>query len=318
MGSKPVWRKIAGAALIALAMMSAACTSSGRGPLPGGRAAGRDGAIIVGSFDFPESVLLADIYAGAIAARGFPVQVMPDLGTRELVDPALMSGLIQIVPEYAGSALEFASLGRLTVTSSVEATSQALAKSVAGRGLVVGLPAAAQDANAVVVTAATAARYRLHSISDLATVARRLVFGGPPECPERVYCLAGLERTYDLHFREFVALDAGGPLTRQALAAGDIDVGLMFSTDPGIPAGHLVILADDRRLQPAENITPMLRRATVVRYGQGLVAALNAVSARLTTGSLRALNAQVELDRRNPRIVADDWLHAQGLLGNGG
>ncbi len=283
MGAKPVGRKMAGAVLIALAMMSSACTSaSGRGPLPGGRAAGRDGAITVGSFDFPESVLLADIYSGAIAARGFPVQVMPDLGTRELVDPALMNGLIQIVPEYAGSALEFASLGRRPATSSVEATSRALATSVAGRGLVVGRPAAAQDANAIVVTAATAARYRLHSISDLATVAPRLVFGGPPECPERVYCLLGLERTYGLHFREFVSLDAGGPLTRQALSAGDI-----------------------------------VRRVTVARYGQGLVAVLNAVSARLTTGSLRVLNAQVELDRRDPRIVADDWLYAQGLLGKG-
>jgi len=271
----------------------------------------------VGSFDFPESVLLADIYSGAIAARGFPVQVMPDLGTRELVDPALMNGLIQIVPEYAGSALEFASLGRRPATSSVEATSRALATSVAGRGLVVGRPAAAQDANAIVVTAATAARYRLHSISDLATVAPRLVFGGPPECPERAYCLLGLERTYGLHFREFVSLDAGGPLTRQALSAGDIGVGLMFSTDPGISAGHLVILADDRGLQPAENITPLLRRVTVARYGQGLVAVLNAVSARLTTGSLRVLNAQVELDRRDPRIVADDWLYTQGLLGKG-
>ena len=318
MGAKPVGRKMAGAVLIALAMMSSACTSaSGRGPLPGGRAAGRDGAITVGSFDFPESVLLADIYSGAIAARGFPVQVMPDLGTRELVDPALMNGLIQIVPEYAGSALEFASLGRRPATSSVEATSRALATSVAGRGLVVGRPAAAQDANAIVVTAATAARYRLHSISDLATVAPRLVFGGPPECPERVYCLLGLERTYGLHFREFVSLDAGGPLTRQALSAGDIGVGLMFSTDPGISAGHLVILADDRGLQPAENITPLLRRVTVARYGQGLVAVLNAVSARLTTGSLRVLNAQVELDRRDQRIVADDWLYTQGLLGKG-
>ena len=95
---------------------------------------------------------------------------------------------------------------------------------MAARGLVTGRPAAAQDGNAIVVTAATAARYQLRTISDLARVARRLVFGGPPECPERPYCLPGLRASYGLRFREFVPLDAGGPLTLQALTAGIIAV----------------------------------------------------------------------------------------------
>ena len=137
----------------------------------------------MGSFDFPESVLLADIYGGGLAAHGFPVRILPGLGTRELVDPALMSGLIQVVPEYAGSALQFISLGRLPPTSGIGSANRALTKLAAGQGLVAGRPAAAQDANAIVVTAATAARYDLRSIADLARVAPRLVFGGPPECP---------------------------------------------------------------------------------------------------------------------------------------
>ena len=120
---------------------------------------------------------------------GFPSVSLPDLGSRELVDPALMSGLVQVVPEYSGSAPEFVSLGRLSVTSSVTATSRALAEWVAGRGLVAGRPSAAQDSNVIVVTAATAARNGLRSIAGLARWAPRLVFGGPPECPERVYCL---------------------------------------------------------------------------------------------------------------------------------
>lgn len=123
---------------------------------------------MVGSFDFPESVLLADIYGDALAARGFPVRILPGLGSREVVDPALMSGLVQLVPEYAGSALEFFSLGRLPATSDAGATNRALAGSVAGRGLLAARPAAAQDGNAIVVTAATAARYGLRSIADLA------------------------------------------------------------------------------------------------------------------------------------------------------
>ena len=149
--------------------------------------------ITVGSFDFPESVLLAQIYGQALAAGRFPVRILPDLGTREVVDPALVDGLVQLVPEYAGSALEFFSLGRLSATSNAAAANRALAGSVAGRGLVAGRPAPAQDANAIVVTAATAARYGLRSIADLARVAPRLVFGGPPECPGRAYCLPGPE-----------------------------------------------------------------------------------------------------------------------------
>src|SRR5262249_22990720 len=200
------------------------------------------------------------------------VRVLPDLGTRELVDPALMAGLIQLVPEYTGSALDFASLGRVHATASVAATASALARSMAARGLVTGRPAGAQDGNAIVVTARTAARYRLRTISDLARVARRLVFGGPPECPERPYCLAGLRLRYGLRFGEFVPLDAGGPLTLQALTAGDIDVALLFSTDPAIRARHLVVLADNRGLQPAGNIVPVLRRAAAHRFGPRLLA----------------------------------------------
>ena len=167
------------------------------------------------------------------------------------------------------------------------------------------------------MTAGTAARYRLRTISDLARVAGRLTFGGPPECPERLYCLPGLRLIYRLRFREFVPLDAGGPLTRQALAAGDISVALLFTTDPAIQARHLVVLADDRGLQPAENVVPLLRRATADRFGPGLVAALNTLSAALSTAALAALDAQVELDGRAPPAVADAGCGRNGWHGQG-
>jgi osmoprotectant transport system substrate-binding protein len=299
---------------LAVVVCSACGVLTGRSPPSGEGAPGRPGAlIVVGSFDFPESVLLADIYGGALAARGFPVRIQPDLGSRELVDPALMSGLIDLVPEYAGSAVQFFSLGRVAATSDVAATNRALARLAAGQNLLTGRPAAAQDSNAIVVTAATAARYHLRSVADLAGVASRLVFGGPPECPGRAYCLPGLKRIYGLHFREFVPLDAGGPLTLQALEAGNIDVALLFSTDPGIGARHLVVLADDRGLQPAENVTPLLRGDVAARFGARLIAVLNMVSARLDTGSLRALDAQVELGGQDPDRVAGDWLREQHL-----
>jgi osmoprotectant transport system substrate-binding protein len=311
------------AALIAacaglMVALSACTSSSGNVPSAAGLAS-RPGAVItVGSFDFPESVLLAEIYGQALAADNFPVRILPDLGPRELVDSALMSGLVQLVPEYAGSALEFFSLGRLSATSDAEAANRALTGSVAGRGLVPASPAPAQDANAIVVTAATAARYGLRSIADLARLAPGLMFGGPPECPGRAYCLPGLKRVYGLRFKTFTPLDAGGPLTLQALEEGDIGVALLFTTDPDIPARHLVVLADDRGLQPAENITPLVRRNVIARYGPNLLAALNTVSALLDTGTLRALDARVELAGQDPRLVAGRWLRAHGLIRPGG
>ena len=313
-------QNIVRAACLALAAACCACTSaSGSGPAGRAGEAGRHSAVItVGSFDFPESVLLADLYAGALAAKGFPARVLPDLGPRELVDPALMSGLVQVVPEYSGSALEFISVGRLSATSDAAATSTALAEQAAGRGLVTGRPSAAQDGNVIVVTAATAARYRLRSIENLAKVAPRLAFGGPAECPERAYCLRGLRQVYGLRFRTFVPLDAGGPLTLQALEAGNIGVALLFSTDPAIVADHLVVLADDRGLQPAESVVPLVRRDVVARYGPRLLAVLNTVSARLTTGSLRALDARAQLRGEDPHLVADSWLRTQRLAPMGG
>jgi osmoprotectant transport system substrate-binding protein len=284
--------------------------------MAGGPGVGR-AVITVGSFNFPESTLLAYLYADVLAGKGYPVRVLPNLGTRELVDPALMAGLIQLVPEYTGSALEFASLGRIHAKASVATTAKALARSMAARGLVTGRPAVAQDGNAIVVTAATAARYRLRTISDLARVAHRLVFGGPPECPERPYCLPGLRLRYGLRFREFVPLDAGGPLTLQALIAGDISVALLFTTDPAIRARHLVVLADNHALQPAENIVPVLRRATAHRFGPGLLAALNALSARLSAATLVGLDAQMGPDGHAPRVVAERWVRSQGLAGSG-
>ena len=308
-------RTICRAACAALAVALAACTASGgHASSAAGTPAWPGPVISVGSFDFPESVLLAEIYGEALAADKFPVRILANLGPREVVDPALVDGLVQLVPEYAGSALQFFSLGKLSATPDAAVANRALAASVAARGLVAVRPAPAQDANAIVVTTATAARYRLRSIADLARVAPGLVFGGPPECPGRAYCLAGLKRVYGLRFRSFIPLDAGGPLTLQALEAGYIGVALLFTTDPGIPARHLVVLADDRGLQPAESITPLVRRDVIVRYGPDLAAALNRVSALLDTGTLRSLNARVALAGQDPRLVAGSWLRAHGLI----
>ena len=129
------------------------------------------------------------------------------------------------------------------------------------------------------MTRQTASRYDLHKLSDLEKIAPQLAFGGPPECPTRPLCLVGLQRVYGVKFREVVQLDAGGPTTRQALRNRDVDVALLFTTDPTIADEGFVELQDDRGLQPAENVTPIVRNEVVARLGAGAVDRVNDVSA---------------------------------------
>ena len=167
--------------------------------------------------------------------------------------------------------------------------------------------APAEDANAIVVTPETAARFGLSTVSDLGSVASGMRFGGPRECPDRPLCLPGLERVYGLDFKEFVPLDAGGPLTVAALVAGQIDVALLFTTNGDIRVRHFVVLQDDRGLQPAENVTPVVRSDALARFGQGLNEAVDRVSMSLTTDALAGMNQAVSRGKA-PADVAADWL----------
>jgi osmoprotectant transport system substrate-binding protein len=273
-----------------------------------------DNAITVGSFNFPESVLLAEIYAQALEARAYSVDRQLDLGTRELVEPALERGLVEFVPEYSGSALAFVTKGKSDPTPDLRTTHRALQAALEERGIIALEPAPAEDKNGVVVRAETAERLELSTISDLSPVASMLVFGGPPECPERPLCLPGLEAEYGLSFKDFTPLDSGGPLTVQALAQRQIDVALLFTTDGAIDANGFLLLEDDRMLQPAENVTPVVRREVVERLGDQFVRLVNAVSKELTTEELRGLNARVSIEGAPPRDVAEGWLGDHGVL----
>ncbi len=273
---------------------------------------GGSGAIVVASFNFPESELLAQIYGQALEAGGFPVAWALGIGPRELVEPALEKGLVGLVPEYQGSTLAFLE-GAQAATSDVQETHDGLANVLALRGVSVLDPAPAQDENGIVVTRGTAQRLGLNTISDLAPVASQLVFGGPPECPSRPLCLPGLKERYGLVFKGFVAVDPNRPLAGEALATGQVDVALLFTTDQEIVARDLVVLQDDRGLQPADNVTPMIRSEILRRFGGGLSKVLNEVSAKLTTSELASLNLVVGTRRRTTAQAAHDWLVSNGL-----
>jgi osmoprotectant transport system substrate-binding protein len=307
----------AGCAIIALlALPLSACVTIGRGP-QGERAtelATQDDAITIASFDFPESRLLAEIYAQALESKGFEVKRALGLGPRELVEPALEKGLVEFVPEYLGTATQFVSRGTARPSPDVEGGRRALVEAFADRGISVLAPAPAQDANALAVTAATAAKYDLETISDLKSVAAELVLGGPPECPSRPLCLPGLQKTYGLTFERFDPLDAGGPITVAELASGLIDVAVLFTTDWQIQAKGFVVLDDNLGMQPAENVTPVVREEILARYGEPFSEVIDAASSKLTTSGLAEMNGMLSRNVGTPEAIAAGWLRSKGLV----
>ena len=237
------------------------------------------------------------------------------LGAREVVAPALEQGKVGMVPEYLGSALNFLNDRDRTATADPRQTHARLEQAFAPRGVSVLAFAPAVDRNGFVVAGDLARRHHLERISDLAPLARQLVLGGPPECAQRFLCYKGLQEVYKLRFSRFQAMPSRA-VTAAALGTGEIDVGMIDTTNPILerPGTDLVQLADDRRLQPADNVVPVLRRELVEAYGPPLVSLVNAVSAQLTTVELTRLNLQVA-DGGPTADVAAAWLRAHTIIG---
>jgi osmoprotectant transport system substrate-binding protein len=262
--------------------------------------------ITVTSFDFPESETLAELYGQALGGQGYPVAVVTRLGPREIVQPALEQGRVDLVPAYLGSALNFL-YDRRVATADPRANHARLSQALSSRGISVLAFARAQDRNGFVVTGDLARRRQLERISDLTPIARQLTLGGPPECPDRLLCLKGLQDVYGLQFARFEAMPSR-TTTADALETGEIDLGMLETTNGNLADRDLVQLKDDRRLQPAENIVPMVRTETIAIYGPTLVRLVNAITAQLSTRDLIQLNQRVELEGAKPAAVAADWL----------
>jgi osmoprotectant transport system substrate-binding protein len=147
-----------------------------------------------------------------------------------------------------------------------------------------------------------------------ASIASSLVLGGPPECPTRPYCQVGLKKTYGLTFKSFKPLDVGGPLTVAALDQNKIQVAVLFTTSGVIASKGWVLLEDDKKLQSADNVTPVLRNEIVTAYGKEMTDLVDAVSAKLTTEILTDLNRQTDIDQKDPDDVAMSWLQSNNLV----
>jgi len=299
---------VVAASAIALILILAACGKSDT------NADSDEDAIRISSFDFTESVVLAELYAQAMELADIDVVRKTKLGSREVVEPAIEQGVIDMVPEYIGSALTF--LDGTADRASTDATVAygALRDAFASRGVTTLQMSQASNNNAFAVTAPTASRLSLKTTSDLQPHARSMSFGGPAECAERQFCLLGLQNVYGLEFREFKHLDAAGPQTIGALQGSEVDVALLFTTTPQIDTEHFVVLEDDRKLQPAENVVPIVRTDVLNRHGDRLTNAINRISAQLTTRDLRDLNTAVDVTGTSIHDAASNWLASHQYL----
>ena len=262
------------------------------------------------AYDFSENQILVAVYAEAARRAGVPVSVESGVATREVTEPALEQGVVDVVVDYLGTASRFVGRSATGTPETPEQLRAGLAQVLAGRGVTVLDPARAEDQNGFAVTTAFAAAQGVGTLSELAPLAPRLVFGGPPECADRPLCLPGLRAVYGLDFREVRTMPSRAA-TVEALAAGEIDVGLLETTDARVGTAPVLLLLDDRSLQPHENVVPLVRTAVLDREGDRLRTALDATSARLTTQALVELNRSVESGGLTPAEAAARWWDAE-------
>ncbi|MFI8092964.1 ABC transporter substrate-binding protein [Streptomyces sp. NPDC086080] len=298
------------AALIAAAALLAGCSSGGTSdnPLDGEKA--ETGTVVVGSNNFAESTLLADIYGEALRAKGLKVGYKHNIGSRETTYGLMKNGSITVLPEYNGALLSY--LDPEARQESTDAVNEAV-RAKLDKKLALLESSPAEDKDSVSVNARTAKEHGLtaeSTLADLKDIAPDLVIGGSPEFQTRQQGLKGLEAVYGLKFKSFKALDAGGPLTQAALTQNEVQAADIFTTDPTIVKEKFVVLKDPENLFGFANVTPLVHKDALPRKG---VDALNAVSAALDTETLLDLDAQVQLEKKDPLDVAKAWLKSAGL-----
>ncbi len=308
MKRSPLLASLASVALLGLA----ACGGGDSDPLAtdssGDSGSSGDGqALVVGSANFPENALLAEIYAGALDGAGIDTSTKLNIGSRETYVPGLLDGSIDILPEYTGNLRLYFDEG---ATASEPAEVYDELKAALPDGLAVLDYAEAEDKDAVVVTQDTADQYSLASIGDLAPVAGDLTLGGPPEWKTRSTGVPGLKKVYGVTFGDFTETDAGGPLALKALLDGRVDAANLFTTDPNIAAENLVVLDDPDSLFAAQNVVPLVRTDAV---DDTVTSTLNEVSAALDTETLGQLVTRVVVDKEDPETVAADFLDQAGV-----
>jgi osmoprotectant transport system substrate-binding protein len=299
-----------GAALTLAACGSSSGSTSGSGSSSNPLAAGASkGTVVIGSANFPENEVLAEIYSLALQAKGIKVKDKFNIGAREVYYPQVAKGAITIIPEYNGALL----------TTSVTKTSTAVTTADVDAALTSGLPSSleiltpstAQDADSVTVTQAFAKAHHLVSIADLKPIASTMVFGSAAEFETRPDGIPGLKKNYGVVFKSFDPLgDESGPITLAALMDNKVQAADVFTTTPQIATDHLVTLTDPKNNFAAQNVIPLVYKKGV---NSTITAVLNEISAKLTTAGLIALNQAVGPDKQSYQAAATNWLNTVGI-----
>lgn len=314
----------AAAAAGTVALLAAGLTACGGGESledQGGASDGGGGtSLVIGSAGFTESKVLANLYALALEDAGFDTTIKT-VANRELYEPALEKGQIDVVPEYAATLAEFlnaqvngadAPAENPVASNDVESTVAALEKLAGKRGLKVLDAGEAVDQNAFAVTKEFAAKHDLETLSDLGEAGVEVRLAAGDECVERPFCRPGLEKTYGIDVAEVDPKGVGTTQAKQSVKNGTNDMVLTTTTDATLEDFGLVLLKDDEGLQNADNVLPVVNAKDA--GGKKVAEALDGVTAALTTQDLVGLNRQVDADRRKPEDVARSYLEDEGLL----
>lgn len=267
--------------------------------------------VVVGSFGFPESETLAQIYGTVLRNAGADVEYRLKLGSREVVAPALEKGEVDMVPEYLGNYLGFIDKSQTKGLPKPEAL-KALQAAAAAKGITVAEASEAANGDVIAVTKDFAAKNELKTIGDLKKLPGPLALAGPSECEIRETCLLGLRNDYGLNVA-FVSTgaDAGGPITKKALTDGKAQIGRLFSADPDTGrGGDFVVLEDDKHFQQAGNIVPAIR---TTKATPAILEVLNKVSKALTTEKLIEMNEATDVDKEDPASVAAKFVSTEKL-----
>ena len=311
------------AGVLALSLLGAACGDDDDGDDASSDDAASDTTaaeipdgpdITIGAQDFGESLILSEIYAGALDDRGYPADTTEVGGFRDLLLSAFDSGEINFAVDYVASQLEFLNEGAGEATSDVDETLAILDPLLEQRQLVAGAPSEAVDTNAFVITQETSDDLDITTLSDLAEKGTDLTLGAPPDCESNGFCIPGLERVYGVDFTQnFTPLDFG--VIPDSLNEGAIDVGVVSSTDGRLADDSTgwVLLEDDQGLFAADNIFPVYSQEVFDAYGSDLVALVDEISGELTTDDLIEMNKRYDVDKDDAEDIADDWLNDHGF-----
>ncbi len=296
--------------LTALTLLFAACgSSSSEGSssttVPSGP------AITIGAQDFPESLVLSEVYSQAFQAAGYKAGVQELGGYRDLLYGAFQSGDVNFALEYAASMYNFLAKPDSPAGTDVDKNISGVTPLLEAKDIAIAEPSAAIDTNAFVMTKAKSDELGITTLSDLAAKGANLKLGGPSDCETNAFCIPGLKRVYGVDLSgSFLALDTG---VADALAGNQFDVGVLFSTDPPVTDEKFVVLKDDKTMLAADNIVPVMSQALVDAYGQDFVDLVNKISAALTTENVAEMNKAYVVDREDASAIAKSFLQDNGL-----